>query len=194
MLPETLKNILNSTAYPEYDICIQTLDISNDSLNLQFIVRDTEGSTGETPILMTSFGSGDFYIDSQGSSSHIRMEDENPLLWRFTDIQSELYISGDQPNRIERTLFDLLTVHNSLFARYLPFDLQFLEVLNTGAGLLKKGPKKLLTEFAKSLNMNGIKTSVIDQIMPGKVQSDLRILFLGHSYIIAEKFDFELIP
>ncbi|MBK8787528.1 MAG: hypothetical protein IPN43_13790 [Chitinophagaceae bacterium] len=155
-------------------------------------MSDTEGSIDKTIISMTALSIVDFYIDKEGGSHHLHLEHDHPLLWRFNDIQCDLYISGGQPKQIEKIVFDLLQIHNSLFDQYLPFDLQLLNVLNAGHGLLKKGSKKLLTEFAESLNKNGIKTSIISEIIPNDKTQHLAVLFLGHSYVIAEQFNFEI--
>lgn len=193
MLPKDLLKILDSTDYPEYDIDILNLDISVDPLKLGFVISDTEGSNNKTTISMTAYGSTDFYIDKEGGSSYIHLENEHPLLWRFKDIRCELYVSGGQPKQIEKVVFDLLKIHYSLFGQYQPFDLQLLNVLNNGHGLLKKDSKKLLTKFSDSLNKNGIKTSIISEINPGDEKQNLTILFIGHSYVIANKFEFEII-
>ncbi len=192
MLPESLQNILDSTDYLEYEIDILKLDVSTNPLKMEFLMSDTEGSIDKTIISMNALGTKDFYIDKESGSSYLHLEHDHPLLWRFTDIQCELYISGGRPKQIEKIVFDLLQIHNSFFDQYQAFDLQLLNVLTSGHGLLKKGPKKILTEFAESINKNGIKASIISELHPNDKNQHLAVLFLGHSYVIAEKFDFEI--
>lgn len=192
MLPKSLQKILDTTDYPEYDIDILNLDISADPLKMEFVISDTEGSNDRTIVSMTAFGNTDFYIDREGLSSYIHLEHDSPLLWRFKDTQCELYVSSGQSNQIDKVIFDLLQIHYSLFGQYLSFDLEIVKILNNGHGLLKKGPKKLLTQFADSLNKNGIATSIISEINPGKEKQGLMILFIGHTYIVADKFEFEI--
>jgi hypothetical protein len=193
MLPVDLQKILDSNNYYEYEIDILKLDISSDPLKLEFLLSDTEGSNDKTVISLTAFGCTDFYIDKEGSSSYMHLEHDHPVLWKFNDIQCDLYLSGGQPKEIEKVVFDLLQIHHSLFEQYVPFDLQLLNILNNGYGLLKKGPKKLLAEFSDSLNKNGIKTSIVSEVIPSREKQDLKILFLGLTYVIAKKFDFEVI-
>jgi hypothetical protein len=191
MLPESLRKILDTIDYHEYDIDVLNLDISADPLKMEFLISDTEGSNDKTIVSMAALGSSDFYIDREGLSSYIHLEHENPLLWKFKDTQCELYVSGGQSKQIDKVIFDLLQIHFSLFGQYVSFDLEIVKILNNGHGLLKKGSKKLLTQFADSLNNNGIATSIISERNPEKEKQGLMILFLGYSYVIADEFKFE---
>lgn len=192
MLPQSLDDILDEINYVEYDIDIMKLDISTDPFKLEFLIKDTEGYTDETKLLITAFGAVDFFVDKEGRSSFIHLENDNPLLWQFNDIQCDLYVSG-QPKQFEKLIVELLECHDSLFGQYYPFDLHSIGILKNGHGLFKKGSKKILTQLADILNENGIKTSVISEQSPQKEAQDLKILFIGYSYIIANKFDFEIL-
>ncbi len=192
MLPEDLQRILDATDYADFEIDVLKVDLSKGRFKMQFLISDTEGSARSVSIAMTVLGYKDFFIDKEGNSSYIHWERESPLLWRFNDTQCELYIAG-QTRQIEKVVFELLQSHHSLFKLYLPFDLDFLTVLKNGHGLLKRGPGKLLTAFAHILHQNGIPTSIISEVSPGSKAQNLSILFIGDSYVIGEKFEFEVL-
>jgi len=46
--------------------------------------------------------------------------------------------------------------------------------------------------YADNLNDYGINTSIIGELPPDKKLSDLKILFLGSSNFIGDKFEFEI--
>lgn len=193
MLPESLDKILTAIDYLEFDIDILTLDVSIDPLKMDCLIRNTEDSEGQTKVSMTAFGWQDFHIDDESCrSSHIHLEDNHPLLWKFNDTQCELYISGGKPEQIEKVVFDLLQIHYSIFGKFRVFDFQLLNILNSGYGLLKKDSKKLLTEFTTSLEKNGVRATIIGERGASEQSQLLKILFIGHSYIIADKFEFEV--
>ena len=193
MVPESLQKILQSIDYPEYAIDILKLDISSDLLLLEFQLRDTEGSDDKTTISMTASGYTEFNIVKHIESSYIHLENDHPLLWRFKDAKVDLYISGGRPKEIEKVIFDLLQINDSLFKQYLPFDLNVLKVLNNGHGHFKEGPKKLLTQYSDSLIKNGVTTSIISEIVPSPEMQNLKIIFLGECYVIADGFEFEIL-
>jgi hypothetical protein len=193
MVPEGLQKILDAIDYIEYDVDIVKLDISKDPLVTEFKIYDTEGSNEMTTVAMMAFDHRDFYIDKEMKSSYIHLESDHPLLWQYKDVQCELYISGGRPKEIEKIIFDLLRIHDSLFREYVPFDLDVLRVLNNGHGFLKKGSRKLLMKYVDSLTRYGVTTSVIGGIEPLPHMQDLKILFIGHSYFVATRFEFQVL-
>jgi len=192
MLPESLTKIIESVDYVNYDLHIRNIDFSTKLLKVDFSIHDSEGSNGRVNIRMTILGEADYCIAKHGNSSYNHLENEHPLLWRFSDIQCELYIKG-QTTTIKELIFDLFSIHHSLFGPYVSFDPSIIKTLERGHGVLQNGSKKLLKLYAETLNEYGIKTSIIGEHSPSKHLQDLKILFLGNSYFIGDQYEFEVL-
>jgi hypothetical protein len=191
MLPKQLTGIIETADYVEYDLRIRKIDLSTDLMKVDFTIHDTEGSGEHKYVVMTLSRMTDFFITKNDYSGYSHFETEHPLLWRFSDTQCELYITG-QTKEVKQLIFDLFTISHSLFANYLSFDPSVLTILNNGHGLFQKGPKKLLKMYADKLNQYGIKTSIISEFPADRHDADLKILFLGKSYFVADDFQFEV--
>ena len=192
MLPESLAKIIESAAYADYDLLIRNIHFSTKNLKVNFSIHDTEGSNGRVNILMTISGEADYFIAKPDNSAYCHLENEHPLLWRFSDIQCELYIAG-QTTEIKELFFDLFSIHHSLFGPSISFDPSIIKTLEQGHGVLKNGSKKLLKLYAETLHEYGIKTSIISEHLPSKHLQDLKILFLGNSYFIGDHYEFEVL-
>ncbi|MFN8250138.1 MAG: hypothetical protein U0T68_14400 [Ferruginibacter sp.] len=191
MLPKGLTEILESVDYADYDFSFLNINLSTENLEVKFSINDTEGSNEKVIVLMTISGKTDFFIAKNDNSGYSHLEDKHPLLWQFSDIQCELYITG-QTKTSKELAFDLFYIHQSLFGQYISYNTSILTTLNNGNGLLKKGSKQLLKIYADKINEYGIKTSIISEREPDKLSSNLKILFLGHSYFIGDNFEFEI--
>jgi hypothetical protein len=135
---------------------------------------------------------------SFGSIAAFMIEEDDPLLWKYTDVQCELYFNGKctEPANL---ITDLYSLELKLFKNYQHFG----EYLNGGDifrllkaeyGLFARGPQKLLSNYAESLAKYNIKASIIT-ISPFKEamtsNHQLKILLLSdHGHVIAEKFNF----
>jgi len=193
MLPKSLTEIINSVDYTDYDFRFRNIDLTKEFLEVEFSINDTEGSDEKVILLMTISGTTDFFIEKNDNSAYIQLESENPLLWRFSDIQCELYITG-QTKASKELVFDLLSIHHSLFGRYISFDPNIFRTLNNGYGLFQKGSKKLLKLYADKLHEYeyGIEASIMSELPVEKQYLDLKILFLGSSYFIGNNYDFRV--
>lgn len=192
MLPKGLTEILESVAYADCDFTFRNINLSTGKLKVEFSINDTESSSDKVIILMTISGKTDFFIAKDDNSGYSHLENKHPLLWRFSDIQCELYITG-KIDESKALTFDLLNIHYSLFGQYISFDPSILTTLNNGYGLFQRGSKQLLKKYAEKIKEYGIKTSIISELMPDKTSSDLKILFLGNSYFIGDNFEFEVL-
>lgn len=137
-------------------------------------------------------------------TSYIDLSQSHPLLWKYLDIQCELYFSG-QTEFGPHIFTQMFGVHNDLFEDYLPFSCflnsnkALIEILKSNSGLIAKGPKKLLTQYADILSAYSLNVSIIGDRMPTcwngdsfkPEPQDLQVLLLGNSYIIGQKFEFQ---
>jgi hypothetical protein len=126
----------------------------------------------------------------------ILLTDEHPLLWQYSDFQSELYFNGPGTN-IHKIVSELNQIDFALFGKYQNSSEQLYALLKTTNGLLSKGSKKLLTKYAECLNINGIKTSMVGSYSPAYVDGKntmegdtLKIFLFRGSYIVAQDFNF----
>ena len=191
MLPKGLTEILESVNFADCNFSFRNINLSTDILKVEFSINDTESSNEKVIILMAISGKTDFFIAKNDNSGYSHLENKHSLLWRFSDTQCELYITGQTKASKELT-FDLFNIHYSLFGQYISFDPSILTTLNNGYGLFQKGSKQLLKMYADKINEYGIKTSIISELLPDKTSSDLKILFLGNSYFIGDNFEFEI--
>jgi hypothetical protein len=191
MLPKALTEIFESVDYADCNFSFHNIDLSTDFLKVEFSINDTEGSNEKVIVLMIISGKTDYFIAKNDNSGYSHLETEHPLLWRFSDTQCELYISG-KTKASKELAFDLFNIHYSLFGHYISFEPGILTTLNNRHGLLQKGSKFLLRMYADKINEYGIKTSIISELQPAKTSSNLKILFLGDSYFIGDNFDFEV--
>ncbi|MBW8684362.1 hypothetical protein [Chitinophaga rhizophila] len=193
MLPESLRQILDTIDYVEYDIEILKTDISANPVKIDLLIRDIENYSGNTAVSMRVFNCQDLHINYPQNDTYPRLETECALLWPFTDTRCELYIAGGPSGNLEKIVFELLLVHQRFFGQYIAFN-PAISILQNGYGLFAKGSKKLLMAYAHILNRNGVNTSIIGDLAPSAAYVNLQVLFIGGSYIIGDRFECEVVP
>lgn len=136
---------------------------------------------------------------SFGSTTAYIMEEDDPLLWKYTDVQCELYYSGKctEPANL---IADLYSLELDLFKNYQHFGEHLnggdiFRLLNADSGLFARGPQKLLSIYADHFTKYNINASIIASNSPVKEtvtsRGHFKLLLLGdHGYVIAEKFNF----
>ena len=191
MLPKGLTDIIESVGYADCDFSFLDINLSTDIFKVELSINDTEGSNEKVIVIMTISGKTDFFIAKNDNSGYSHLENNHPLLWRFSDTQCELYVTG-QTKASKELAFDLFNIHYSLFGQYISFDPSILTTLNNGYGLFQKGSKQLLKMYADKINEYGIKTSIVSELQPDKTSLNLKVLFLGNSYFIGDNFEFEI--
>ncbi|WP_343691679.1 hypothetical protein [Chitinophaga sp.] len=170
---------------------------------------------GETPYLILRFKLADYIDEEDGvdqrwkvnikgfkeanikaeTSTSVECEMEHPLSWQYQDTNTSLYFRG-VPEDIWKLYYDLTLLHNKLFEYYLEVDrflnpVYFDKLLNAGAGLIAKGPHRLMLEYAALLEKHNVKTSMI--LNKGLNQdldnSPLIVMFIAKTYIVAEEYN-----
>ena len=205
MLPKDLDNIFEEYTEDDYKLFVTRADYAADKFNLDFVLEiqdiNDEGAVFQKWAVeaighrknRVSFGYCDF----------LKILEDDPLLWEFTDVQSELYFNG-QVNDPVRLFFDLYVLHKKLFEAYQSFnihygeDTPYFKQFQYSNGLLTKGPKRLMEHYANCLKQNGLGYSIVGDWRPtywdGEKHipepQDLKVLLLGDTYIIAESFSF----
>jgi hypothetical protein len=128
----------------------------------------------------------DFIEDIDVFNNHV-------LLWEFHQSHSELYYR-DLSKARETLIGQLLKKHSELTKGWIEFDYFLNEwskwMYGSEQGLLASGPDIIISEYNSVLHEHGIKTS----ILPSKKQSrECSVMIFGQSFVIAEKFEFELV-
>jgi hypothetical protein len=206
VLPKELENIFEEYTEDDYSLfLIKATAEPEFSFDFQLQVQDInqKGEISQTWTVETVgyrkcqlfFGWADF----------LKISTDNPLLWEFTDTHGELYFSGKIKNP-EKLFVDLYKTHKTLFGKYQSLYLPFSEeALSSGNvpysnGQIAKGSRKLLEHYASCLKQNGLNYSIVgewrstvwDGFKNVPESQDLQVLFLGDTYVIAEKFNFRV--
>jgi len=205
VLPKELDDIFEEYTEDDYNLYVTKADCSGDNFLIDFVldVQDinekgtiTQKWTVQASEHRKNHVSFDF-------APFVEIKDEHPLLWEFTDIQCQLYFTG-QCTDPAKLFYDLYLTHKRIFGRYQCFDISFTEETSYfkpfqySNGLLTQGSKKLMELYAECLKQNGLDFSIIGE-RPAKFwdgeqyileSQDLKVLFLGDTYIIGKNFSF----
>ena len=205
MLPKELKDIFEEYTEDDYNLYVTKVDYSGDIFLIDFALDiQAINNKGEIHQKWTIHACG--HRKNRISfefAPFIEILNDHPLLWEFTDIQCQLYFTG-QCNNSEKLFYDLFATHKMLFGKYQCFDISFGEEtpyfkpFQYSNGLLTQGSKKLMEKYAACLKQNGIDYNIIGE-QPAeyrdggqfiKQDSGLKVLLLGDTYIIARDFSF----
>lgn len=205
MLPKELDDIFEEHTPDDYSLYVTKADDSGDNLLIGFVL-DIQGINDKDTITQI------WTIDVIGHRKNhlsfdfapfIEIRDDHPLLWEFTDTQCELYFTG-QCKDIAKLFYDLYWTHKNLFGNFQCFNIphlketSYFKPLQYSNGLLTKGSKKLMEMYASCLQQNGLDFTLFGE-RPANYwdgqqyvteQQDLKILFMGNTYIIAKNFSF----
>jgi hypothetical protein len=203
-LNSRLADIFSSIEFEEDGgVHITGTDWYSGDLKLEFSVRTGNGDEHQLWEAQIT-GVRDDLIKSDLADWMQLMED-HPLLWRFNDIQSELYFSQstDRPYELINSVLEIhrKTVGNwyrlNKFINY--GNLPFVDLCKSSNALFARGPKKILTAYAGVLGDFQMKPNLFGDRNPKRwidnkwvdETETLQILIIGESYVIAERFDFE---
>lgn len=172
-------------------------------LKLVVVIDDTYREVNLTQhwqLTITGYITGTISVDH---CVNLHCNNIHPLLWPYTDTQCELYFNGVIKDA-SSLFYDLFLVHKRAFGSYLPLETflnrntDFHKLMLASSGLLAKGPKELLMEYASCLLRHQLAYTIIGEHSPGyldgnavgKTGKSLEILFMDDHYVIAERFDF----
>ena len=136
----------------------------------------------------------------------LKIADEHPLLWKYNNIQTDLYFSR-ATGRPYELLNSILETHLKVTRGW--YDLQesinsssyisLIELCKSSNALFAKGPKRILEAYARVLDEHLMKPNLFGERNPKRWTGEqwidetapLSILLIGKSYVIAEAFEFE---
>lgn len=115
------------------------------------------------------------------------------LLWEYSNRHIELYYKGAADNVMELS-GELYYNHVKTAGEWIGFTKHMngdpTEQLQKNSGLLASGPEELLRVYKQVLEKKGLTTSVLE--LRGEPK-DCEVVIFGNSFVIAEKFKYELI-
>ena len=205
MLPKELDVIFEEYTEDDYNLYVTKADYSGDIFLIDFAldVQDINDK-GEINQKWTIEAAGHRKNHvSFDFADLVEIKDDHPLLWEFTDTQCQLYFTG-QCKDPAKLFYELYATHKNLFGKHKCFNISFGEEtpyfkpFQYSNGLLTQGSKKLMEKYADCLKLNGLDFSIIGE-RPAKfwdgeqyVEEDgnLKVLFLGDTYVIAKDFSF----
>lgn len=203
-LNSELDEILTSLEFEEDGgIYITGTDWYQDDLKLEIAVNSglDEGSqlweaqvTGVREELIKSTWADD-----------LRLLNDHVLLWPYNGTVSELYFSSptEKPHELYVAVVE---AHQRAVNNWIPLDrfinikpyLPLLKLCKSTNALFAKGPTELLEIYAKVLSDFNMKPNIFGERTPKRwinkqfeeEAGNLKVLFVGESYIVAEDFDF----
>jgi hypothetical protein len=205
VLPRDLTDIFEEYTEDDYNLYVTKAENSGDNFLIDFSI-DVQDINDKGTI------SQKWTIEAKGTRKTkvsfdfapvIEIIDDHPLLGEFTDTQCQLYFTGHCKDPA-KLFYELYVTHKEMFGRHHSFSLSFGEETNYFKpfqytnGLLTEGPKKLMEKYADCLKQNGLDFTIIGE-RPAKYwdgeqnileNQDLKILFIGDTYIIAHNFSF----
>ena len=129
----------------------------------------------------------DNYYDLSIASNHV-------LLWEHIEPKIAVSFSGGKPENANFIVGLLCETHKKLCGNWIPFGRFFNmsdrinDLISGGYGQLCEGPETLMSAYENVLKENGFQTN--SQILLNRLDdfSDVRVLILGNSYIVATNF------
>lgn len=207
MIPKKLADIFTEFDEDDFDLYITRVDFSSDNFIIDFSIDvQNINQTGsiQQKWKVEAAGHRKNHV-SLNQSNFLIINDDHPLLWEFTDLQSQLYFTGICKDQA-KLFYDLYVTHEKLFGKHRCFEISFGKVssfpkpFQYSNGLLAQGSKKLMEKYSDCLIQNGLDFKIIDDrpAMYGndeqfmEEETSLKVLISGDSYIIANDFFFEL--
>jgi hypothetical protein len=206
VIPEELTQFIEAYDYEDLDMSLINVTFDTGGFRMDLELKTVNQAKGDNRLAawrVEAVGHRENRITFD-YGENIRIEDDHPLLWRYTDLQASLYYTGSC-SEPEKLFYQIYQVHFSLFQTYIPVEIflnmnEFVRQFQFAGGLVAEGPKKVLTRYAKCLADAGIEWSIINEHRPthwdgaGRrpERTDLKILLIGqtNTFVIAEDFNF----
>jgi len=202
MLPKDLQDIFDEHE-GDFDLYIVKADHSGDKFIIDFVVNPLTIENERLAYQKWTIIASNLRKDriSFAPASFIEIKNDHPLLWEFTDTWCQLYFTGQCQN-FEKLFYDLCRTNYEIFGELQSFNISLFKASNYfkpfqySNGLLTQGSKKLMEKYAACLMENELDFTFLGETPPGYRYShefnleNLKILFMGDTYLIAEDFSF----
>ena len=196
MIPKEIQSLLDNNDGEDINISIVKADFSGDNPLIVLIIYKPDAPPQNWNIEIVGHRASELSITNNITDTTFKITDDHPILWQYSDLQSELYFNGTS-DKLHKIISELNQIDFDLFGKYQNSSGQLYTLLKGSNGLLRKGSNNLLTRYEKCLNRNGIMTSIIGDYSPtywdGKnllKGETLKIFLFGGSYIVGQDFIF----
>lgn len=196
MLPEEIQDLLENYDAEDLNLSIIKADYSGKNPLISLIACESDAPPKNWTLEIIGHRASELSFTYIVTDTTILLTDDHPLLWQYSDFQSELYFNGSSTD-IHKIISEINQLDFELFGKYQNSNEQLYTLLRTSNGSLGKGSKKLLTKYSECLNKYGIKTSIIGGYMPTYFDGDnklngetLKIFLFAGSYIVGQDFIF----
>lgn len=196
MLPKEIQHLLDNYDEEDINLSIIKADYSGENPLIVFTVHESDTLPQIWTLEIIGHRASELSFTYYVADTTILLTDDHPLLWQYSDFQSELYFNGTSTD-IHKIVSELNQIDFELFGRYQNSSEQLYTLLRASNGSLGQGSKNLLTKYAECLNRHGIKTSMVGGYSPTYWDEKntmngetLKIFLFGGSYIVGQDFIF----
>lgn len=206
MIPADLADMLAKNDEEDLSIAILNANFENKEASFKILVSgysyDEEAHFQyEWTIETVNYRTSKIMFDKQ---FYMEIVTEHPILWEFSDKQSELYFRG-ATDFTQNLYHELYQVHYSCFENLIDFQQSiycphnFERLRKPASGLFAKGSNQLMQRYGKILEGYGIHYSIVGERIPNFWNGNslieegglAKVLFIDSSYIIADDFLFK---
>lgn len=123
MIPEALTLFIEAYDYEDLEMALTNATLDTNGFRMDVEVKSVSQAEGDDR-------RGAWRIETIGHrengitfdyGENIRIVDDHPLLWRYTDLQASLYYAGSCSDP-EKLFYQIYQVHFSLFQDYIPVE------------------------------------------------------------------------
>lgn len=206
MIPDALTQFIEAYDYEDLELSLTnvTFDTKGFRMDLELeTVNQAEGDDRRAMWRVEAIGHRNNRITFD-YGENIRIVDDHPLLWRYTDLQASLYFGGSCTDP-QKLFYQIYQVHFGLYQTYIPIETflnmnDFVRQFQSTGGLVARAPRKVLNRYAQCFEDAGIEWSIINEHRPTywdgadrrPERTDLKMLLIGKTdtFVIAEDFNF----
>ncbi|MBO9200218.1 MULTISPECIES: hypothetical protein [Niastella] len=188
MVPIEIQYLLDNHDEEDIHLLITKADFSGEIPILSLTVYEHGKEPQNWTLEVIGHRASKVSFSSVVEDSTILITDDHPLLWQYSDVQSELYFNGSGKD-VYRVVSEINKIDFDLFGKYQRSSEQLYTLLRASHGLLCKGPERLLSKYEKCLNKYGIDTSLVSGYIPTSGET-LKLFLVSGSYIMGQDFLF----
>ena len=183
----------------DINVTITKTDFSSKAPLFYLLITQPDNPNQDWVLEVTGHTASQINFNTIQKYSTIELNDNNSLLLQYTDIQCELYFNSST-TELDNLLLELNQISFRFYDLYQCSIIYFDNLYRTRNGLLAKGSKTLLLQYAEVLNKFKISYNIIGERTPTywdgfkhASTEELKILILKDSYIIGKDFIFNQI-
>ena len=137
-------------------------------------------------------------------ANKLQLLDEHPLLWTYNQVETELYFSNrtEKPHELFVSIYEIHIRETRRWmelTKFINSKVSLIELCKSNSGQFARGPIKLMEKYGEELDKHKMSPSFYGRHNPKRWTDNqwveetepLKVLIVGQSYVVAEKFDFK---